>query len=347
MKTVQGRGRFVLRLLIGLSLIGLCGCASVSFHADPEAVSVDKSADRGVDSRKDAGFLFYPPKPYLAVEPGEKGSVFRVVMLPNMNKAMRVRQNPGWGATQFSFSTTNGMITTFNASNDSKAAETLGALLSGAGSVLNGYGTVAAAGAASAAAQSAANAAIIQAVVGAIGTGSGVREEGSRPRPMVIEPLKAAGEELKDAAGALRAAATEGETPRGVADRLSAAADAIDEVAANVRETANLELTAIQTGNPSLEEIITAYDDARKRTNQEVSLALKQLEPQVAEVRGLSVELRGKSRSRIITALVELDQITKKLAAYAGCGASGVSGPQLFEIEMPGGKLALKPVVLP
>jgi hypothetical protein len=77
------------------------------------------------EGKKEVGFLYYPPKPYLLIEEGEKGFVTKLISLPDLEHPYRVKHHAGFGTAEMGFDIQNGMITKFNSKNDSKVPETL------------------------------------------------------------------------------------------------------------------------------------------------------------------------------------------------------------------------------
>lgn len=116
----------ILFLVIMQLLLG--ACASVKF--------IDKN---GVNT----GFLYYPPKPYLLVETTkEKGTTARLISMPNLSDPRYVKYKGGWGSVTFAFDVTDGMITKFNGTVDSKGPETITAATTGLGSIASGLAAI-------------------------------------------------------------------------------------------------------------------------------------------------------------------------------------------------------------
>lgn len=113
-------------LLFSLAFLTLLtGCAGVKFTSSPH-------------ESRDSGFLFYPPKPYLVVEPTEKGPQAKLLILPDVSRPSYVRYDRGWGTIDFRFEIENGMIKSFGQTLDSKGPETITAVAGGFASALTG-----------------------------------------------------------------------------------------------------------------------------------------------------------------------------------------------------------------
>jgi len=95
----------------------LTGCASVKFFEGP-----------GDETDKEVGFPFYPPKPYILIERGEKGLVTSLISLPDTSNPHYVKTSTGLGTAEMGFDVQNAMISKFNSSTDSKIPETITAL---------------------------------------------------------------------------------------------------------------------------------------------------------------------------------------------------------------------------
>ena len=98
------------------SLIFLSGCSSVNFY------------DTSVSSSDKSGFLYYPPKPYILIEQGEKSITTRLISIPDLSRPHRVKHSEGFGTAEMGFEIDNGMIKTFNSKSDSKGPEAITAL---------------------------------------------------------------------------------------------------------------------------------------------------------------------------------------------------------------------------
>ncbi|MCD4811238.1 hypothetical protein K8R14_01355 [bacterium] len=112
-------------LSIIFSLIIITGCSSVKFY--------DYSSETG----KELGFLYYPPKPYILIEKGDKNISTKLISLPDLAHPHRVKHSIGFGTAEMGFEIENGMIKSFNSKSDSKSPETITAL--------TGFGTAKAA----------------------------------------------------------------------------------------------------------------------------------------------------------------------------------------------------------
>lgn len=92
------------------------GCSGVNFF------------DTNDSTTEPSGFLYYPPKPYILIEQGEKAITTRLISIPDLSRPHRVKQRAGFGTSELGFDVENGMIVKFNSKNDSKASEGLTAL---------------------------------------------------------------------------------------------------------------------------------------------------------------------------------------------------------------------------
>lgn len=301
-------------LLLSIASSLPVGCASISFH--PE----------NGNQRKDKGFLYYPPKPYLVVEPTEKGEKVRVVVLPDLKNASRVRQNPGWGTTQFSFSTTNGVITTFNAANDSKAAETLTGLLSGAGGILSGVGSIAAARTATDAAG--ADAALLTAFLGAFKIDDLSAKAAAGPYDLEVAEFVKVAALLENEATNLRALPEKPRIPLEVAD-------GVERIANNLRKSAKFTLEVKPEENKRKEAaaIIAAYGKAKTKLQADARGLHRRLSAQTTTLASVKDTYTGKTRDIIVIALSKLEGAGKDLAKYAGV-ASGGNRVRIYEIQL-------------
>jgi hypothetical protein len=109
------------RLLITMvamayGLIFLTGCSSVKFY------------DSSVSGSNESGFLYYPPKPYILIEQGEKSVSTKLISIPDLSRPHRVKHSEGFGTAEMGFEIENGMIKAFNSKSDSKGPETITAL---------------------------------------------------------------------------------------------------------------------------------------------------------------------------------------------------------------------------
>lgn len=104
----------VIALCLSLFFIG--GCSSVKFY------------DSSINITEDSGFLYYPPKPYLLIEQGEKSVSTKLISLPDLSRPHRIKHKNGFGTAEMGFEIDNGMIKTFNSKSDSKGPETITAL---------------------------------------------------------------------------------------------------------------------------------------------------------------------------------------------------------------------------
>src|ERR1700726_4309290 len=129
--------RSLCKLLIATSvmLALLAGCAHVTFHSDPELT-------------QKTGLKYYTAKPYLLVSfTGSKDSPVKidVISLPDLEHPTYVVYHPGWGQHILNLAVgTNGTLSSYGQTADSKGPETISALASLLGSVgtsASGVGT--------------------------------------------------------------------------------------------------------------------------------------------------------------------------------------------------------------
>jgi hypothetical protein len=105
-----------------ISSVILSGCAGVAFYKTPQA-----------DVHAEVGFPIYPPKPYFLVSPPDKdgNQTVSIVTLPDLSDPHYVKSWEGLGTANMSYSLTNGALTTWNATTDSKLPEVITALTGG------------------------------------------------------------------------------------------------------------------------------------------------------------------------------------------------------------------------
>ncbi|MDH5573564.1 MAG: hypothetical protein OEY89_17500 [Gammaproteobacteria bacterium] len=101
---------------LGIGLMLLAGCSSVKFY------------DSLVSDSDESGFLYYPPKPYVLIEQGEKTVTTKLISIPDLSRPHRVKHSVGFGAVEMGFEIENGMIKSFNSKSDSKGPEAITAL---------------------------------------------------------------------------------------------------------------------------------------------------------------------------------------------------------------------------
>lgn len=99
-----------------LMVISVTGCSSVKFYDVSEGVE------------KNAGFLYYPPKPYVLIEQSKDTVSTKLISFPDLSKPHRIKQSGGFGSVELGFETDNGMIKTFNSTTDPKTAEVVTSL---------------------------------------------------------------------------------------------------------------------------------------------------------------------------------------------------------------------------
>ncbi len=113
-------------LVVFFSLI--TGCASVNF--------VDEDNEK-------IGYEYYPPKPYLVIEPDKDGKrKARIFSVPDLSKPRRIVHKGGWGTLDFSFKVTDAMLTEFGGKFDSKGPETITAVTGGVASLATSASTL-------------------------------------------------------------------------------------------------------------------------------------------------------------------------------------------------------------
>jgi hypothetical protein len=105
---------------------GTIGCA----HVDTFPVDKDKVENEGLE-----GIRFYHPEPYVLVSPvivdGKASGkyTYKIVYLPNYNRAYRMTMSPGFGSATMNPTLSGGWnLTGLNATADSKIAETITAI---------------------------------------------------------------------------------------------------------------------------------------------------------------------------------------------------------------------------
>jgi hypothetical protein len=120
----------LLSILI-LSAFLLSGCAGVKLYHDESFT-------------KRTGLKFYYPKPYLLVERnGAKDVPLKttLIFLPDLTDPVYAKVTKGLGSNAFSIALTNGALSAYGVTTDSKIPETItaaGGLLTGAGGLLGG-----------------------------------------------------------------------------------------------------------------------------------------------------------------------------------------------------------------
>lgn len=112
----------------------LPACANVSFHSDPS-----------LQAR--TGLKYYIAKPYLLVSrTGNKDNPVKIdlIQLPDLEHPNYAVYHPGWGSHQFNLTLTNGILTTYGQTADSKGPETIKAVADLASQAGAGFGSIAA-----------------------------------------------------------------------------------------------------------------------------------------------------------------------------------------------------------
>jgi hypothetical protein len=131
------------RIAICLSGLLLASCAQVTFH--PGVPGSLQQADLATKT----GLKYYYAKPYVLVSyTGAKDSPVKIdlVSLPDLEHPTYAVYHPGWGQHIFSLAVgTNGTLSSYGQTADSKGPETIsaiGSLLSGAGAGASGAGAL-------------------------------------------------------------------------------------------------------------------------------------------------------------------------------------------------------------
>ena len=94
----------------------LSSCATVKFYSDGEL-------------KKETGLRVYSPKPFLLVEYDATKTVnlkTSIVYLPDFSDPQYIRIRPGIGSANLKLELTNGMLTAYGLTTDTKIPETLG-----------------------------------------------------------------------------------------------------------------------------------------------------------------------------------------------------------------------------
>ena len=117
---------------VGWAACLICVCAGCAH--------IEVSEGRGEEHPD--GFKTYPQRPYLLVEKGEKGTVSKLISLPDTQHPRYVRQRGVFGTAEASFTLDNGMVVSGGQKSDSKTPETIGALGTLLSSAGTGFGSV-------------------------------------------------------------------------------------------------------------------------------------------------------------------------------------------------------------
>lgn len=126
--------RQLARLVCCVTTLLLPACANVSFHSDPS-----------LQAR--TGLKYYIAKPYLLVSrTGSKDNPVKVdlIQLPDLEHPNYAVYHPGWGSHQFNLTLSNGIMTTYGQTADSKGPETIKAVADLASQAGAGFGSIAA-----------------------------------------------------------------------------------------------------------------------------------------------------------------------------------------------------------
>ncbi len=105
-------------LLFILGLLIFSSCATVKFYDDANLT-------------QESGIEFYPPKPYLLVERKPAKDVAlksSIIYLPDFSKPKYAKLQAGFGSNDLKLSLSNGIITSYGITTDSKIPETITAL---------------------------------------------------------------------------------------------------------------------------------------------------------------------------------------------------------------------------
>jgi hypothetical protein len=102
----------------GMVVLEIAGCAGVRVYSDARM-------------SRETGVKVFAPKPYLLVaRTGSKDKPIElsIIYLPDTNDAYYIRQKGGWGSSDLSVKTSNGILTEFGTKSDSKIPESLTAM---------------------------------------------------------------------------------------------------------------------------------------------------------------------------------------------------------------------------
>jgi hypothetical protein len=105
----------ILLLMMGMPVI-LSSCATVKIYSDESL-------------KNETGLRVYSPKPFLLVEyrHTQTESVrTTIVYLPDLTRPQYIRQKPGIGSNALKLDISNGFLTSYGLTTDSKMPETLG-----------------------------------------------------------------------------------------------------------------------------------------------------------------------------------------------------------------------------
>ncbi|QOJ20956.1 MAG: hypothetical protein HRU77_09785 [Gammaproteobacteria bacterium] len=117
-------------ILLGV-VLSVTGCANVKFYSDE-------------DLKKETGLKYFETKPYVLVARKSKDAVdISIVHLPDKTKPQYAVFSPGLGSHQFSVSLSNGILTSYGQTADSKIPELINSV---AGLLKEGVATATSAG---------------------------------------------------------------------------------------------------------------------------------------------------------------------------------------------------------
>jgi len=110
----------LIKLIIGVFILALTGCASVKFYSNSELT-------------KKSGLKYYTVKPVLQVERElTNNSIIKatILYLPDLENPQYIAVKDGLGSRKLDLKLTDGSISTFGSETDPKIAETITALSS-------------------------------------------------------------------------------------------------------------------------------------------------------------------------------------------------------------------------
>ena len=108
----------LIKLVSGIFILALAGCASVKFYSNAEMT-------------KKSGLKYYTVKPYLQVERDlTNNSIVKatILYLPDLENPQYIAVKDGLGSRKLDLKLTDGYISTFGSESDPKIAETITAL---------------------------------------------------------------------------------------------------------------------------------------------------------------------------------------------------------------------------
>jgi hypothetical protein len=108
----------LIKLVSGIFILAITGCASVKFYSNAELT-------------KKSGLKYYTVKPYLQVERDPiNNSIVKatILYLPDLENPQYIAMKDGLGSRKLDLKLTDGSINTFGLDTDPKIAETIAAL---------------------------------------------------------------------------------------------------------------------------------------------------------------------------------------------------------------------------